>query len=197
MLIYLLRHAAVQARHPRQFLGQTDLPLSEEGLRQAQGLAAQLAPIRFAGVYASSLRRAVHTAMLVGGRAWEDVHRVEAFREIHLGDWEGLTVAEVEARFPGAYQARGANLADFRPPGGESFRDLAERAWPALLNIAQNGEIPGPLLIVAHAGVNRVLLARIRGLGLEQIFTIPQQYGALSCLRYSAGRFDMVQTLPA
>lgn len=192
VLIYLLRHGAVARHQPRRFLGQTDIPLSEQGQAQAKILAARLAHVPFTAVYASPLERAWHTAMLVSGYSGADIQIVEALREINLGAWEGLTVAEVQERYPGAYEARGADLTFFRPPGGESFADLAARTWPALLNLAQTGETSGPLLIVAHAGVNRVLLARISGVPLEHLFSIPQDYCALSCLRYRAGQFDLI-----
>ena len=124
---------------------------------------------------------------------------VEAFREINLGTWEGLSVTEVQARYPGAYEARGLDLARFRPEGGESFSDVAARAWPALLALAQESEKAAaaqkPMLVVAHAGVNRVLLARAAGLPLDELLSIPQPYGALSSLRYSAGKIE-IDSLP-
>lgn len=182
MLICLLRHGAVQRQVPRRFLGQGDVPLSPQGVAQARALGTRLAHIPFSAVYSSPLQRALHTAQLVSGLPDAAIRRVEALREISLGTWEGLSVAEVQARYPGAYEARGNNLTHFRPPGGESFADLARRAWPALLAIAR--QATGPILIVAHAGVNRVLLARAAALPLEDIFTISQEYGELRCLHY-------------
>lgn len=181
MLICLLRHGAVQQQAPRRFLGQGDVPLSPQGAAQAQELGARLGHIPFTAVFSSPLQRALHTAQLVSGLPETAIRRVEAFREIDLGAWEGLSVAEVQARYPGTYEARGADLAHFRPPGGESFADLDRRAWPALLDIVRHST--GPILIVAHAGVNRVLLARIAALPLADIFTISQEYGELRWLR--------------
>ena len=197
MLIYLLRHGAVQQRVPRRFLGQSDVPLSPLGVAQAQEVGRRLRRLRFAEVFSSPLRRAIHTAQLASGLPQEAIRRIEAFREIDLGLWEGLSVAEVQARYPGAYEARGADLAHFRPPGGESFADVAARAWPALLSlIADRAQTKsGPLLIVAHAGVNRVLLARASGLPLQELLTIPQPYGGLSSLRSSAGNIK-IEFLP-
>ncbi len=148
-------------------------------------------------VVASPLVRARHSALLASGRPEKDIELEAGFREISLGAWEGLSVAEVQARYPGAYEARGADLAHFRPPGGESFADVAARAWPALLSlIADRAQTKsGPLLIVAHAGVNRVLLARASGLPLQELLTIPQPYGGLSSLRSSAGNIK-IEFLP-
>lgn len=198
MLIYLLRHGAVAHSKPRTFLGQADVPLSAEGIRQMEDLSRQLRPMGFGRVVASPLRRARHSARLVSGWSEERIGIVEAFREINLGAWEGLSVAEVQARYPGAYEARGLDLARFRPEGGESFSDVAARAWPALLALAQeSGKAAAkePVLVVAHAGVNRVLLARAAGLPLHELLSIPQPYGALSSLRYSAGKIE-IESLP-
>ena len=183
-LIYLLRHGETDAFSPRRFLGQTDLPLNDNGIRQAMALGAQLRSITFAQVIASPLRRAMHTAALVSGLPVETITPLAEFREINLGSWEGLTVDEVRHRFPGEYERRGLDLEGVRPEGGESFGDLATRCWPALCRLAAH--CPGPMLIVAHAGVNRVLLSLLQGCPLQQLLDIPQDHCAVNILR--AGR---------
>lgn len=180
-LIVLLRHGEIDTSIPRRFLGQTDLPLNEAGIRQAHRLGKYLQTIPFTRIFSSPLQRALHTATLVSGRPIEEIKRVDGFREIDLGEWEGLTVAEVQARFPGSYEQRGRDLEHFRPEGGESFGDLAARACPALSALAEHPI--GPLLIVAHAGVNRVMLSRFLCRPLQALLAIPQDYCALNLLR--------------
>lgn len=184
-LICLLRHGAIDRSTPRRFLGQTDLGLNDHGLRQARALGEQLRTIPFRHVCSSPLQRAVQTAALVSGRDPAAIEALEAFKEINLGAWEGLTVAEVCARFPGAYDRRGLDLENFRPTGGESFGDLAGRCLPALLALAAKG--PGPVLIVAHAGVNRVLLSRLLHRPLQRLLEIPQHYCGVNLLVRTAG----------
>lgn len=67
-----------------------------------------------------------------------------------------------------------------RPPGGESFRDLQARVWPVFEAIARR--ICGPTLMVTHAGVIRVLLCRLLGMPLENLFCIGQTHGALNII---------------
>lgn len=179
-LIYLLRHTEIDRSFPRRFLGQTDLPLNDNGLCQAQQLSQTLSHIPFCLIFSSPLHRAMQTATLASGGSMDAIRPVRAFAEINLGAWEGLTVAEVQQRFPGAYEERGRDLAHFRPPGGESFVDVADRALPALLEIAHS--TPGPLLIVAHAGVNRALLCCLLQRPLAEVLHIPQDYGAINIL---------------
>jgi probable phosphoglycerate mutase len=126
----------------------------------------------------------VESAGIIGAALGVVPETVPDLREIDLGAWEGLTVDEVRERFPGRYEARGRNLAGFRPPGGESFADVQRRAWPAFE--AATAEMDEPLAIVAHGGVNRVLLCRILGMPLENLFRLEQHYACINILH--AGR---------
>jgi len=180
-LIYLLRHGEIDKTVPRRFLGRTDLPLNASGIRQALALGKQLQTIPFTRIVTSPLKRAVQTATLISGRPVEAIEVIDAFAEIDLGAWEGRTVTEIEHSFPGAYEQRGQDLEHYRPLDGESFGDLADRVYPALSELAARSS--GPLLIVAHAGVNRVLLSRLLHRPLQRLLEIPQDYGAVSILR--------------
>lgn len=191
-LIYLIRHGAIDKPSARSFLGQSDLYLNDNGIHQAESLAEQLQDIPFTQVFSSPLQRAVQTAALVSGKSAASIHTIVQFKEINLGAWEGLTVDQVKARFPGAYEQRGRDLEFFRPEGGESFGDLATRSYPALLALAQ--KYPGPLLVVAHAGVNRVLLSRLQHKPLQLVFTIPQDYCGVNILRRTSGKLE-IQTI--
>ena len=179
-LIFLLRHGAIDNPLPRRFLGRTDLPLNADGVRQARDLGRWLGAISFRRVCASPLSRAVETAALVSGRPAAAIERVETLVEIDLGAWEGLSLAEVQVRFPGAYEERGQDLAAYRTPGGESFSEVADRACPALADLAR--DTPGPLLVVAHMGVNRAVLSRLLGRPLALLLDIPQAYAAVNVL---------------
>jgi len=101
-------------------------------------------------------------------------------REIDAGLWEWLTFEEAATRFPEQYAERERDLVGYRFPGGESFRDLRERVVPAFLEIVDSGG--ANILVVAHLGVNRVLLCEFLGLPLEELFSIKQEYGGLSLI---------------
>ena len=179
-LIFLLRHGAIDNPLPRRFLGRTDLPLNADGVRQARDLGRWLGAISFRRVCASPLSRAVETAALVSGRPAAAIERIDALVEIDLGAWEGLSLADVQARFPGAWEQRGQDLAAYRTPGGESFAQVSARACPALADLAR--DTSGPLLVVAHMGVNRAVLSRLLGRPLALLLDIPQAYAAVNVL---------------
>jgi probable phosphoglycerate mutase len=183
--IYLLRHGQIEQSEPRRFVGQQDLPLTCAGQAQALRMAQILETVRFSRIFSSPLSRAVQTASCIAARQIQPVVSIPDLAEISLGQWDGLTVEEVRQRFPGQYEERGRAIASFRPPGGESFNDLAQRAVPCFTGLVENN--PGPLLIVAHAGINRVLLSRIQGLPLAELLCISQDYCCLNIIRWQDG----------
>jgi probable phosphoglycerate mutase len=187
--IYLLRHGRIEQTEPRRFIGQRDLPLSPAGEAQALDMAGMLAAVRFSRIFSSPLTRALQTAAPIAARQRQPVTAIPGLAEISLGQWEGFSVEEVRLRFPGGYEERGRALASFRPPDGESFHDLALRAFPCFAGLVENH--PGPLLIVAHAGINRVLLSRIQGLPLAGLLSIPQDYCCLNIIRWQGGRWQI------
>jgi len=179
--IWLMRHGALPPNPERRFVGQRDISLSELGRRQALAWKQRLADLPFAAIVSSDLLRCMETAQLVQGERGIPLVQEPAFREIALGAWEGLTPAEVEERFPGAYAERGRDMAHFRPEGGESFVDLSSRVLPALGELAARyaGQ---PLLIISHAGSIRVIIAHCLALPLHNVLDIPQPYACCTQL---------------
>lgn len=176
-MIYLLRHGEIPQSAPRRFVGQRDLPLSERGRTQAAQWGERLRGVAWRAVYTSPLARCRESARLAApGR---EIVVEPGWREISLGAWEGLSVAEVRERFPGQYEARGQDLAGHRPQGGESFAEVAARVTPLLEGLAQG---PSPVLVVAHSGVIRAGLCRLLGLPLENLLRLELAYGGLCLL---------------
>ena len=183
-MLYLVRHGAIAGAEPA-YVGQVERPLSEEGLREALRLRVLLEHFPVRHVYASDLRRSVQTAELITDGMQLDIQVRREFREISLGDWEGRTFTEIKRRFPKEYKARGEDLEHWRPPGGESFGDCRDRVLPALSEVMEAAE--GNVLIVGHAGVNRVILCDVFGMPVGNLFRIGQEYGCLNIIAYRKG----------
>lgn len=181
--LYLIRHGRVADGHTDRYHGHNDIPLSPEGKRQLVELARQLKKVPLAAVFASDLTRSRDgAACLCAGRGLE-VQVVPEFREIHFGVWEGLTFAEIAARYPQELESRLRDLAGYRIPEGESLLDVQRRVLPRLKEIL--AEYPGQsLALVAHAGINRVILADALGLSLSHFFRLDQNYGCLNIIDY-------------
>lgn len=198
--IYLLRHGQVASSRPWRFLGQGDATLTDEGRAQMREWGEAFAGKPLAGILCSDLERCRESADIILDAGAAAVPTVDpGIREICLGEWEGLTVAEVEEKFPGAYRERGLNMGGFVPSGGESFLMLQQRALAALERaIARCEGRDGPLLAVTHIGVCRVVVAHILQIPLPAIFYLEQRFGRAHHIRLDKGRYSIAGlNLPA
>ena len=191
--IYLLRHAEpLSGPGGRRYIGWSDPPLSATGVRQAERWQPITTALNLTAAFCSDLQRSRQTAETILATITIPITADPGLREIHLGEWEGMTFAAVRGKYPESYEQRGREPADFRPPGGESFGDLQQRVMPVFQSIIANTR--GNILIVGHAGVNRVILSRLLGMPLENIFRMGQDYAAVNII--AADRNGLkVQTL--
>ena len=184
--VFLLRHGAIQHEGAaKRFIGQTNPPLSDGGRRQARYWRSWLGEETLAGIYCSDLGRCTETAHLIARAESPPVRAMQELREIDLGQWDGLTFDRVRKHWPDAFQRRGQDIVGYRPPGGESFSDLHQRVIPAFEKMVRQTD--GSLLIVAHAGVNRMILCHLLGMPVGHLFRISQSPGAMNIIER---RFD-------
>jgi len=188
--VYLTRHGRIQLEDDqRRYIGQLDLPLSGEGVRQAEALAKRLSQTGITAVFASDLVRSRQTAEMIAAHGGIAVSLRSDLREISLGEWEGCTFADIIRRFPDEFRARGADIAYYRVPGGESFADCILRVVAAFHDLL--GKSTGDIAIVGHAGVNRLLLCHVLGLPLGNLFRIGQDYGCINIIQCSDAGFQL------
>jgi probable phosphoglycerate mutase len=161
--VYLVRHGATQLTAENRFSGAIGVDLSAEGREQVQRLAERLARDRLAAVYTSPLSRTVETADILARPHGLALVHEDGLREISHGRWEGLTRAEVEARFPGEYEAWEADPFTFAPEGGETGLAVLARALPALRRIVMAHE-GSTVLVVSHKATLRLVLASLLGM---------------------------------
>ena len=150
----LVRHGETVANLQGVIQGQTDVPLSAVGEEQARRLGARWRGRRFDAGYASDLARTMRTAELA--LPGQPPIPTRELREWDLGAWCGLTMDEISHRFPEEYAACRVGDADCRLGGGESRRDLVERAGAFFLGAARRH--PGERVAAfTHSGVIRAL----------------------------------------
>jgi alpha-ribazole phosphatase/probable phosphoglycerate mutase len=181
--IYLWRHPEVLGSEDGKFWGQTDVALTKHGKDQQKAVAKYMAQRKLSSIYCSDLQRTQLVADSIA-RAFKPRKQVTALpqlRELCLGQWEGMTYQEIDKKYPGALTQRAEDLAGYRIEGGESLHDLAERVMPAFQGIVAENE-GGRICIVAHAGVNRVILTKVMGAPLDRIFRLDQAYAALNVI---------------
>jgi alpha-ribazole phosphatase len=182
--IYLLRHGAINSPgQGRRYIGWQNLALSDVGRTQAHAWADYFSSMSLDGIYCSDLTRCLETARIIAARCSLEPQALPELREISLGEWEGRRFDAVRAADPHEFQRRGEQIAEHRPPGGESFNDLQHRVWPVFTKLASGA--PQAILLVTHAGVIRVLLCRLLGMPLKNLFRIGLAYGTLSIVDFA------------
>jgi len=153
----LLRHGQTPMSVQKRYSGRTDAPLTDAGVRQAAAAAKRLASAGVDAIVASPLQRAVRTAEEVAAATGIPVLTDEGFRETDFGAWEGLTFAEVRARWP-SEMARWLADPSVAPPGGESFAQVSERVTAALHRVLAS-QAHQTVLIVSHVTPIKTLVA--------------------------------------
>ncbi|GAB2458022.1 histidine phosphatase family protein [Jatrophihabitans fulvus] len=144
--LVLLRHGRTAWNAERRFQGHADPPLDEVGKAQAWEVAAIVASMQPDLMVSSSLQRAAQTAQIVSEVAGLPFTVDDRFRERSLGTWEGLTLAEVQARFPDEFEQwrRGQ---DVERRGGETREQVAARSLEAIVALPE----VGLTVIVTHS----------------------------------------------
>jgi len=163
--------------------------LSERGTAAAHRLADRLAGVEIDRIISSPLMRAVETANIVGGDRPMEIELDKRLEELDYGTWEGLTVDEIDRRFPGEHDLYEADPATYRVGGAESGRDVARRLAPVINGLVDWAAAdPGEetVLLVAHSSTNRILLASVLGVPLRDYRRrFRQDWANLTVLRWS------------
>ncbi len=147
--VWLVRHGETAWSASGRHTGRTDVPLTDEGRRQASAMRSRLAGLDVDLVLASPLSRAMDTERLAG--FGDRVRPVDDLREWDYGAFEGLTTTEIRARHPGW------TIWDGPVPEGETAADVAARADRV---IASCVSASGDVLLFGHGHLLRVLAAR-------------------------------------
>ena len=171
MEIVLVRHGETEWSRDGRHTGRTDLPLTENGRRQAELLRGALAEWGFTQVLSSPLQRALETCRLAG--LGDSAQTTDDLREWDYGEYEGITTAQIRESRPDWYLWRDGC------PGGEQAADVGRRVDRVIASLGE-----GDVALFAHGHVLRVLAARWTGLEPEAGALLALGTGTLSVLGY-------------
>ncbi|MCW5634247.1 MAG: histidine phosphatase family protein [Rubrivivax sp.] len=190
--LVVVRHGETAWNATQRIQGQVDEPLNERGRWQAARLAAALRTEGLTRVYSSDLARARATAAAVAQAAGlHAVHTEAALRERAFGSFEGLTYAEVEARWPDDVRRWRAREPGFAPGGGEAPEVFYARCVPAAAAIAARH--PGEVVaLVAHGGVLDCLYRAATGAALQAPRTWQLGNASINRLLWNGEGFALV-----
>jgi alpha-ribazole phosphatase len=181
--LWLIRHGQPEAEVQGRCYGSLDVGLSPEGRRQMECVAARLGNAPLRAVYSSPRRRAAESAHLIAAGHSLQTTTLDALSEINFGSFEGLSYEEIERRYPVLYGQWMESPTEIEFPNGESFSTMRCRVRDSVQRLRQrhSGE---SIAIVAHGGVNRILLADALEMPKARIFRIGQRYAAVNRIDY-------------
>lgn len=177
--VYFVRHCEPELMNT--CLGITDIPLSKEGMKQAAKLKSYFSDKNIAAIYSSPLIRAKKTAEIIADNKIK-VEIKNEFSELNMGKWDGMTFAEIKEKYPEEYAERGRNFEDYIVEGGESMSMCRDRVLEQLRDIIK--DTTDNIIIVAHAGVNRLIISELLGISIKQSFLYQREYGSIIKLKY-------------
>jgi glucosyl-3-phosphoglycerate phosphatase len=165
--LLLVRHGQTDFNAGSRMQGQLDTELTDLGRAQAAAAAEVLSKRQPLSIVSSDLRRAYDTAVALAERSGVSVRADPRLRETHLGDWQGMTHAQVDAAAPGA-RSTWRDEATWAPPGGESRVDVAARGLPLIAELLAGepewgapDEPDRPVVLVTHGGWIAALTAAL------------------------------------
>ncbi len=176
MQLFVVRHGQTQANAEHRYLGALDLELNALGLAQAAALHAIL-PTDMDVVVCSPLRRARQTADTLCHQRGLTPEVHDAFRERHVGVFEGLTQQQARTRYPELWSQNITRRWCAAPPGGETIVEVVERVATGLLQLSQR-HAERRVALVAHGFVAKVARA-LTGAGYGDFFTWQLDNGAV------------------
>jgi len=176
--LMLVRHGETEWNVQRRYQGQSDVPLSEIGKRQAESIAGRLASQEIDAIYASDLKRAWQTAQVIAAQNGLDVISEPRLRELKFGILEGLTFEEAEEKYPEMITAW---LDDFNntPERAETI-DMFNARIVSLLDDLKRKHDEQVVLLVGHGGSLSEILHVVLGLSPEKRWYIQMENASLS-----------------
>lgn len=181
--ILLFRHGETANSKEVCFNGHFDVGLSQRGQQQFQHWAEILKQENLKAIYSSDLKRTRNSAEFIAKEHGLEPVSYPELRELSFGTWEGMSISEVEAAYPGEMKVRMESVTSFQADGGETYPQLQARVIPKFEEIVARHH-NDQIVMVCHGGVNRVILSHLLGIPMDKIFRIHQDYAALNIIQY-------------
>lgn len=191
--LLLVRHGETDWNRDGRFQGQIDIPLNENGHRQAAQAAEFLKDIQIDAAVSSSMLRPKETAEgILKYHPHITLETTEQLWEISHGQWEGKLESEIEAGYPGLLAQWQSQPETVQMPAGENLEDVWRRAregWSSIVAAYSEaeGSQPPTVMVVAHDAINKAILCQLFGLSPKRFWQFKQGNGAVSVIDYHGG----------
>lgn len=211
--LYLIRHGATEGDDVKRYKGSIDVPLSQKGAEQINkslsfiiyhaqknalsqeqnylidihGKASEKEEKKalLKAIYCSPLSRAVSSAEIIANSFGLKPLELTNLTERNFGIWEGMTYLEIKDKYPVEFEMWTNNPLKYSPPNGESTLEVRDRVINVVEEIIDNHRANGEnIAIIAHGGVNRIMLCHFMGIPLENIFRIEQDHASVNIIEF-------------
>ncbi len=159
--IYLTRHGETEWNRQRRFQGNQNSELTDKGILAAELLSARIEDLDLDCIVSSPLKRAYHTAEIVRGKKKINIIKHDGFKEINLGDFEGMRWDEIEEKYGEILHRIKENPIDNRYPNGENLAEFYSRVEKAMKEVIEKCRDKS-ILIVAHGGTIKCIESYMR-----------------------------------
>ncbi|MFV0439181.1 MAG: histidine phosphatase family protein [Desulfopila sp.] len=188
----LLRHGETVWNREKRVQGHGDSPLTEAGKKALAAWAKVLDSSRWSHILASDLGRVRQTVAIINQEMQLPVTVEPRLREQNWGDWEQMKVSEVFAQYAEFLAINEAKGWDFRPPNGESRREVLARGLAALADF-RTDHARGDILVVCHLGLIKCFLYHAAGCSFLPDANIRFEKSCLHHLLYADGGYQLGQ----
>ena len=198
--LLLVRHGETDWNRDGRFQGQIDIPLNENGHKQAAQAGEFLKVIQIDAAVSSSMKRPKETAEgILQHHPDVTLETTEQLWEISHGEWEGMLDTEIESGYPGMLAQWQSKPETVQMPGGENLEDVwkrAQKGWGDIVAKYSGLDSLPTVMVVAHDAINKAILCQVFGLSPEKFWQFKQGNGAVSVIDYHGGP-DSVPVLSA
>ena len=194
MEIYFIRHGETLWNTLKIFQGRSDSPLTELGISQAEKLSEKLKDIEFTDFYSSPMGRTIQTTKIIMGDRKQEIKFIDEFKEISMGDIEGMPRAEFEEKYPKEFYDFFNNPVDYDPKvyHGENYYEVIERVKKGLDKLLSYLNDSDRVVVVTHGVTLKALFhvitkERMDVLGAAKV----PQNTSVSIVKYKDGKFNI------
>lgn len=181
--VLLIRPGATEFDEQGRIKGSLDMPLSEQGRRQANALAEQLAGVQMQCIYTSPCESARETAKRLATGRDVRIKVMDSFRNIDHGLWHGKLIAEVRRNQPKVYRRGQETPDEVCPPGGESIRDAKTRVLKAIKKVVRKGR-EGTVALVISDPLATVVQSLLSGEQLHDLWRSETDTGQWQAIEF-------------
>ena len=157
MDLLMIRHGEIPSNINKVYAGRSPEHLTEKGVRQARQVSEKLKSLKIDALYSSPIQRALQTTQILSEDIGVDLEVDDAFRELEMGPWEGLSENDVAKEYPGEWSIWNSDPTKLRLAGRETLDELLGRVLTGVKSIYDKAKDRN-VVIVTHVAIIRVLL---------------------------------------